>query len=269
MMHSEDLMNELTTQQIEHLLFQDKKKVSKKTIKLLEIDNRKSVQTILTRWKKQQEKLEALDRKYDTLQAYERELRAQGIHLIAGIDEVGRGPLAGPVVAAAVILPETVNLLGIDDSKKLNEDKREFFFEKIINQAISIGIGMVSSKEIDEINIYQATIHAMQKAINNLDCLPEHLLIDAMKLPIDISQTNIIKGDAKSISIAAASIIAKVTRDRLMKQLDKKHPQYGFATNMGYGTSEHLKALQKFGPIEDHRFSFQPIKDYRFEKSLG
>jgi ribonuclease HII len=260
-------MEKMTIQEVENLLFHNEKTINRKTIKLLENDDRKGIQNLITRWKKQQEKAEVLKQKYETLQIYERNLRMQGIHLISGVDEVGRGPLAGPVVAAAVILPEKPDLTGIDDSKKLTESKREFFYGEIVKQAISIGIGIVSSNKIDEINIYQATILAMKKAIVDLQCTPEHLLIDAISLPLDIQQTNIIKGDAKSISIAAASIIAKVTRDRLMKKLDKKYPQYGFATNMGYGTSEHLTALKAYGPIDEHRVSFQPIQS--MNKSIG
>jgi ribonuclease HII len=263
------VMKKLTIQEVETLLFLSETKISSKTLKLIEADNRKGVQAAITRWKKQQEKLAALNEKYEMLQCYERNLRKQGTHLIAGVDEVGRGPLAGPVIAAAVILPNDVKLVGIDDSKKLNEAKREFYYNEILAQAISVGIGCVSAKEIDEINIYQASIKAMQNAIMQLDCRPEHLLVDALTLPMDINQTNIIKGDAKSVSIAAASIIAKVTRDRIMKELDDKYPQYGFVTNMGYGTSEHMEALQSYGPIEEHRFSFQPVQASIFEKSLG
>lgn len=262
-------MDKLTIQDVEDLLFNSDKTINNKILKQLEQDERKGVQLALSKWKKQRKKDAERKKKYDALQVYELDLRKQGIHLIAGLDEVGRGPLAGPVVAAAVILPENVNLIGIDDSKKLSEVKREYFYNEILNQAIAVGVGMVSSKEIDEVNIYQATILAMKLAVDELNCKPEHLLIDALTLPLNINQTKIIKGDAKSISIAAASIIAKVTRDRLMRELDKKYPQYGFATNMGYGTSEHLAALQKHGPIEEHRFSFQPVQTSIFDKALG
>lgn len=192
---------------------------------------------------------------------YEKELIENGITLIAGIDEVGRGPLVGPVLAAAVILPINFHIEGLTDSKKLSEKKRNYFYPIIMNNAISVGVGLIDNKKIDEVNIYQATKLAMIEAINNLSVRPEHLLIDAMKLDIDISQTSIIKGDLKSQTIAAASVIAKVTRDNLMKELDKKYPMYNFKKNNGYPTKEHIEAILKYGIIDEHRKTYSPIKD--------
>lgn len=193
---------------------------------------------------------------------YERELRNQGIKLIGGVDEVGRGPLVGPVVSACVVLPETVNLAGLTDSKQLSEKKREFFYDEIKKQALGIGIGIVDEEKIDEINIYEATKQAMKKAINNCTVKPEHVLIDAMPLDLDIPTTSIIKGDLKSITIAAASVIAKVTRDRMLDELDKQYPMYDFKKNKGYPTKKHLEAINEFGIIKQHRRSYGPVKKY-------
>ncbi|HEY8364198.1 MAG TPA: ribonuclease HII [Haloplasmataceae bacterium] len=198
--------------------------------------------------------------KFINMTTYENELRGLNIRLIGGIDEAGRGPLAGPVVASCVILPNDFYLPGLDDSKKLSVKKRELFFTEIQSKAIGIGIGIVDVNEIDEYNIYQATKIAMTNAISNLIVKPEHLLIDAMTLDIDIPQTSIIKGDQKSISIAAASIIAKVTRDHYMDELDKIYPEYHFKNNKGYGTKEHLEAIKKYGITNVHRKTFEPIK---------
>ena len=195
------------------------------------------------------------------MKEFENELYNNEINFIAGIDEVGRGPLVGPVVTAAVILPKDFYDERINDSKKLTEKKRELLYDVIMENALSVGIGMSSPEVIDEINILNATKKAMIEAINNLSVKPEHLLIDAVKLDIDIPQTSIIKGDAKSESIAAASIIAKVTRDRMMVELDKKYPMYDFKHNKGYGTKKHIEALYQYGPIEEHRKSFAPVSD--------
>lgn len=193
------------------------------------------------------------------MKEYEDELYKQGINYIAGIDEVGRGPLIGPVVTAAVILPKDFYDERINDSKKLSEKKRELLYEVIMENALCVGIGMSSNEVIDEINILEATKKAMIEAVSKLSIKPEHLLIDALKLNIDIPQTSIIKGDAKSISIASASIIAKVTRDRMLIELDKKHPEYGFKKNKGYGTKQHIEALYKYGVLKEHRKSFEPV----------
>ncbi len=193
---------------------------------------------------------------------YERELREKKITLIAGVDEVGRGPLVGPVVAACVILPEHFSLEGLTDSKKLSEKKREYFFDEIKRQALGIGIGIVDERRIDEINIYEATKEAMKEAISSCTVVPQHVLIDAMPLDIDIPTTSIIKGDLKSITISAASVIAKVTRDRMLAELDSRYPMYDFIHNKGYPTKKHLEAISKYGIIEEHRKSYGPVKKY-------
>lgn len=200
------------------------------------------------------------------MKEFENELYNNGINFIAGIDEVGRGPLVGPVVTAAVILPKDFYDERINDSKKLTEKKRELLYDVIMENALSVGIGISSPEVIDEINILNATKKAMIEAINNLSIKPEHLLIDAVKLDIDIPQTSIIKGDAKSQSIAAASIIAKVTRDRMMVELDKKYPMYDFKHNKGYGTKKHIEALYKYGPLKEHRKSFAPVSELTNKK---
>lgn len=196
------------------------------------------------------------------MKEFEAELYNNGINFIAGIDEVGRGPLVGPVVTAAVILPKDFYDERINDSKKLTEKKRELLYDVIMENAISVGIGISSENVIDEINILNATKRAMLEAVNNLSVKPEHLLIDAVKLDTDIPQTSIIKGDAKSESIAAASIIAKVTRDRMMIELDKIHPEYDFKHNKGYGTKKHIEAIRKYGIIKEHRKTFAPCDEY-------
>lgn len=196
----------------------------------------------------------------DLLQ-FEKELNKAGITLIAGVDEVGRGPLYGPVVTAAVILPVDYKLEGLNDSKKLTSKKRDIFYEIIKRDALSIGIGMCSPARIDEINIYEATKEAMYEAIQNLSIKPEHVLIDAMKLEkLSIPSTSIIKGDAKSESIAAASVIAKVTRDRMMDEEGLKHPEYGFEHHKGYPTKNHVEAVKKYGILDEYRRTFEPIK---------
>ena len=196
---------------------------------------------------------------------YERELIDKGITLIGGVDEVGRGPLVGPVVAACVILPLDFSLDGLTDSKKLSEKKRDFFFEEIKKQAVAIGIGIKDENVIDEVNIYEATKLAMIDAINNCKVKPEHVLIDAMPLDLDIPTTSIIKGDLKSITISAASVIAKVTRDKMMYELDEKFPMYEFKKNKGYPTKAHMEAIKKYGIIKEHRKTFGPVRDYILE----
>lgn len=196
------------------------------------------------------------------MKEFENELYDSGIKYIAGIDEVGRGPLVGPVVTAAVILPKDFYDERINDSKKLTEKKRELLYDVIMENAVSVGIGISSADVIDDINILEATKKAMIEAVNNLSVKPQHLLIDAVKLNVDIPQTSIIKGDAKSESIAAASIIAKVTRDRMMIELDKEHPEYDFKHNKGYGTKKHIEAIEKYGILKEHRKTFAPCNKY-------
>ena len=194
---------------------------------------------------------------------YEKELKEKGITLIAGVDEVGRGPLIGPVVAAAVILPANFKLEGLTDSKKLSEKKREQFYEIIKKEAIAIGVGKISEKRIDEINIYEATKEAMKEAINNLSVKPEHILIDAMPLELDIPTTSIIKGDLLSVSISAASVIAKVERDHMLYDIDSEFPMYDLKNNKGYGTKKHLEAIKEYGITKYHRLSYKPVYDNR------
>ncbi|KPB04347.1 ribonuclease HII [Bacillus sp. CHD6a] len=224
-------------------------------------DERKGVKALYKRWTKRKAEQEKLIDQFKEMQKYERALWQSGRRLIAGIDEVGRGPLAGPVVAAAVILPEDFYLPGLTDSKKLSSQKREHFYHYIKEYAISYGIGIVDSVAIDQVNIYEATKLAMIEAVKCLTETPDHLLIDAMKLDLALEQTSIIKGDATSISIAAASVLAKETRDTYMKGLAKEFPQYGFDKNMGYGTREHLLALEEVGVTREHRRSFSPVKE--------
>ena len=193
---------------------------------------------------------------------YEKELYDKDITLIAGVDEVGRGPLIGPVVASAVILPKGYVLKGLTDSKKLSEKKRDYYYDIIKKDALAIGIGIIDNDVIDDVNIYEATKIAMKNAISNLSIKPEHILIDAMKLDIDIPTTSIIKGDFKSQTIAAASVIAKVTRDRMMYELDKDYPEYNFKNNKGYPTKDHLDAIEKYGILKEHRKSYGPVKEY-------
>lgn len=198
---------------------------------------------------------------------YENNLYKEGVTLIAGVDEVGRGPLIGPVVACACILPVNFYHKDIKDSKKLSEKKREEMYKIIKENAISIGLGIVSEKVIDEVNIYEATKIAMKEAIKNLNITPEHVLIDAMKLELNIPSTSIIKGDAKSESIAAASIIAKVTRDHMLDEMDKEYPMYDLKNNKGYGTKKHLEALETYGPCKYHRVSYSPVRNALNEKN--
>lgn len=207
------------------------------------------------RARKREEKLRQELNRIDALKEYERKYESEGY--VCGIDEVGRGPLAGPVVACACILPKDCNILYINDSKKLSKKKREELYDIIMKEAVAVGIGYNSPERIDEINILQATFEAMREAISKLSVTPDILLNDAVTIPgVDIKQVPIIKGDAKSISIGAASIVAKVTRDRLMEDYDKFFPEYGFASNMGYGTAVHIKALKELGSCPIHRQSF-------------
>lgn len=209
--------------------------------------------------RRQQERLEKELKRTEAMSVYEKEY--EGLRYICGIDEVGRGPLAGPVVAGAVILPKDDVILYLNDSKKLSEKKREALYDEIMERAVATGIGMASPARIDEINILQATYEAMRMAVSNLEVKPDILLNDAVTIPdVDIRQVPIIKGDAKSVSIAAASIIAKVTRDRLMVEYDKVFPGYDFASNKGYGTKAHIAGLKSLGPSPIHRATF--IKNF-------
>jgi ribonuclease HII len=201
------------------------------------------------------------------MKEYENELYNQGYKLIGGVDEVGRGPLIGPVVAACVVLPIDFYVEGLTDSKKLSAKKREYFYDIIINNALACEIGIISPKEIDKINIYQASKKAMLTAINKIKINMDYVLVDAMPLELDIPSLSIIKGDAKSITIAAASIIAKVTRDRMMDELDNKYPMYGYKNHKGYPTKKHIEAIYKYGLIEGYRYSYGPIIKHLKEHS--
>lgn len=194
------------------------------------------------------------------LTKYEKSYWQEGIKYIAGVDEAGRGPLVGPVVAGAVILPKNYKLEGLTDSKQLSEKKREKYFEIIKQDAIAYGIGIVDAKTIDEINIYEASRLAMMKALSNLKIKPEIVLSDAMPLFLDIPNVPIVHGDALSLSIAAASVLAKVTRDHLMIELDQKHPEYEFKNHKGYPTKRHLELLTKYGPLDNYRFTYKPVR---------
>ena len=224
------------------------------------LDGRAGVQAAISKRKRELQKQVDEDLRLEKMLAYEKELYTQGIQLIAGVDEVGRGPLAGPVVAAAVILPETCKIPGLNDSKKIPKSKHKEIYEAVLQNAVAIGIGIKDNQVIDQVNIYEATKLAMMEAIGQLEPQPQHLLIDAMKLDLPISQTSIIKGDANSLSIAAASIVAKVTRDQMMEEFDREYPGYDFAQNAGYGTSNHLAGLDQLGVTPIHRRSFEPVK---------
>ncbi len=205
---------------------------------------------------------ELFEQVVDTL-AFEQRARSRGYRLIAGIDEAGRGALAGPVVAAAVILPMGVRIDGVDDSKKLSPEKRERLFDVIMSQALRVGVGMAGHRVIDRINILQATRLAMQEAVGKLSPQPDYLLIDGITtIASPLPQKTITKGDSLSLSIAAASIIAKVSRDRLMRELDQKYPGYGFAGHKGYGSSDHLEAIRRLGPSPVHRLTFGGVKEH-------
>lgn len=223
-------------------------------------DERKGVRNLVAALKKQEEALRAERLRLEEMKCFERKY-GDRFTAICGIDEAGRGPLAGPVVAGACILPPDVEILYLNDSKKLSEKKREVLFQEIQEKALAWGVGIVSPERIDEINILQATFEAMRKAVEQMELTPDLLLVDAVTIPqVKIKQVGIIKGDAKSVSIAAASILAKVTRDRLMVQYDKAYPQYGFAGHKGYGSQAHIAALQEHGPCPIHRRTF--IKNF-------
>ena len=238
-----------TIDDLDHPLFEE-----------LILDGRAGVQAAISKRKRELQKQVDEDLRLEKMLAYEKELYTQGIQLIAGVDEVGRGPLAGPVVAAAVILPENCKIPGLNASKKIPKSKHKEIYEAVLQNAIAIGIGVKDNQVIDQVNIYEATKLAMMEAIGQLEPQPQHLLIDAMKLDLPIPQTSIIKGDANSLSIAAASIVAKVTRDQMMEEFDCEYPGYDFAQNAGYGTTKHLAGLDQLGVTPIHRRSFEPVK---------
>ncbi|GAM12547.1 ribonuclease HII [Mesobacillus selenatarsenatis] len=254
-------MEKFTIGEIEQQLF-GKEEVNNEFLKALKKDSRKGVQKLVLKWERQEEQKKQVHEQFVNMTSFERKYRSEGFRYIAGIDEAGRGPLAGPVVAGAVILPENFYLPGLNDSKKLTESKRDEYFEVIMSEALAVGVGLISAAEIDEINILQASKKAMLSAVNQLGITPDFLLIDAVKLDTPYPFEALIKGDSRSISIAAASIIAKVTRDRLMKELSIEFPPYGFGANMGYGTAEHLRAIKEHGVTDHHRKTFAPVREY-------
>ena len=245
------------------MLLEEIQSLSDERLTELRSDERKGVQDLIAKFERQYAKKAERAAQFDRMQKFERAAKQKGYRMIAGIDEVGRGPLAGPVVAAAVILPEGMEDIGLDDSKKLSAKKREEIFEMIKEQAVAIGIGIVDAFTIDKINIYEASKVAMKRAIELLHEQPDYLLIDAMKLDTGIPEEGIIKGDTKSISIAAASIVAKEVRDQMMKDYEQLYPGYGFAQNAGYGTKAHMEGLKKLGPTPIHRLTFAPVKEYQ------
>ncbi|MEJ6348413.1 ribonuclease HII [Holzapfeliella sp. He02] len=250
----------MTISEIKQLLKVDD--VQESLLTELAEDSRKGVQQALKAYYSRIAKQHQLKQAFDDRFFYERKLWQDNYKTIAGVDEVGRGPLAGPVVCAAVVLPEDFNVIEVNDSKQLSLEKREALFYQILDQALDVSIGIKSEKVIDDINIYQATKLAMKEAVLNLQQMPQHLLVDAMVIPVDIPQTKLIKGDAKSNSIAAASIVAKVIRDRLMITYDQAYPGYDFSHNAGYGTKKHLAGLKQLGATPIHRKTFSPVMEY-------
>ncbi|MBM7555323.1 ribonuclease HII [Halanaerobacter jeridensis] len=237
--------------------------ISQQLMQQLKADSRKGVQQIAQRIERKKAKAQAAKEKYQEMRKYEKKKLADGYDLICGIDEAGRGPLAGSVVAGAVILGTDTYIPGLDDSKKLSEKKREELFDIIYQKAEAVGVGIVDQDRIDEINILQATYEAMTEAVDDLGVQPNYLLIDSETIPqVDIPQAGIEKGDSQSVSIAAASIIAKVTRDRMLVEYDEQYPEYGFAGHKGYGTKSHRQALEKFGPCDIHRKSYQIVQKH-------
>lgn len=253
-----------TIKEIQAYLAQDLTQIEDQQLAFYKQDSRKGVQAALKKYEKRLVAQEKISTEIQRLKAKENELRAQGYQLIAGVDEVGRGPLAGPVVAGAVILPEDLGLVYFNDSKQLSHQKRQALVRDIEKYAISYTVAGQSAEVIDQVNILQATKQAMALAIGHLTPAPDYLLIDAVSLPAlqAIPQESPIKGDTNVYSIAAASIYAKEKRDALMVQYSDQYPQYGFDKNMGYGTKAHLDALAKWGPTPIHRRSFAPVKKY-------
>lgn len=254
-------VNNMTVSQIARLLAE--KSVEREILAQLQLDSRISVVRLVQKWNRQQAAEKSEKQRVYNLYQQERILTGQGYSLIAGIDEAGRGPLAGPVVIAAVILPLNHYLPCLNDSKKLSPKQREQLYIAIQQAAVAISYIVVDVDKIDSLNIYQATIEGMYQAIDGLTPSPQAALIDAVPLPkLAIPSSSLIGGDAISASIAAASIIAKVERDHLMDKLDQRYPQYGFAKHKGYGTADHIRAIRQYGPCPIHRRSFEPVKSW-------
>lgn len=251
------MKNKYTVKAVKELL--SREDVSDELLEELQLDSRAGVKKLLEQYYKKIEQKKALIEKFHSKEFLEKPYWDHDL-LVAGVDEVGRGPLAGPVVTAAVILPPDNTLYEVDDSKKLSISKRAELYKQICDQAIDISVAVGSPQLIDQENIYHATELTMAQSIKRLYAKPNHILVDAMTIPVDIPQTKLIKGDAKSLSIGAASIIAKVSRDRLMTMYSHLYPEFGFENNDGYGTKQHLQALDKFGRTKIHRLSFSPVK---------
>ncbi|MDC3414153.1 ribonuclease HII [Aquibacillus sp. 3ASR75-11] len=254
-----------TITEVSNLLF--KEELSEEMLIQLRQDKRKGIQQLIEKYDRVQQKQLELKEKYQRMLTYEQEQYVAGKQWIAGMDEAGRGPLAGPVVAACVVLKKDFYLPGLNDSKQLTEKAREKYYPIIIREAASYGVGIVESDEIDRINIFQATKKAMKQAFFSLAISPDYVLIDAIHLPdIPCNSQALTKGDQKSVSIAAASVIAKVTRDRIMREIHEKHPMYDFNTNMGYGTKKHLEAIERYGATSYHRKTFAPINRIKVQQ---
>ncbi len=235
--------------------------VAPELIEILAADPRTAVVRLVDRWRRRQAAIAAEEARLEKLSAYEKQYFDQGRRLVAGVDEAGRGPLAGPVVVGAVILPPDCRLAGLDDSKKLTAEQREELYIRIKEKAVAVSHAVIGVEDIDRINIYQATVKGMYAALTALAPAPEAVLVDAVPLrELLVPHRAIIGGDALSASIAAASVIAKVERDRIMTALDREYPDYGFARHKGYGTAEHLAALRRCGPCAAHRRSFAPVR---------
>lgn len=252
-------MKEKTIHELKTLL--ETNEIDRYNIAELKNDKRKGVQQLLNRYERKKMKEKLLEQKFIEMSCYENKCYKRGMIHIAGVDEAGRGPLAGPVVAAAVILPKDFKLYGLTDSKQLNEKQRNHFYEKIIHGAVDYHIAIINSQEIDRINILEATKKAMFNAIEHLDPNPDHILIDAVALKnLSSTSESIVQGDQKSITIAAASILAKVTRDRCMREIHRKYPMYHFDSNMGYGTKQHMQMIAAHGITPYHRKTFSPVE---------
>lgn len=252
-------MAESTIAQIKELL--EKNKATNEQMQIWKHDTRAGVRRALNSYEKKQQFIKKELQMYADMSQFEKEYYQQGIQFVAGVDEVGRGPLAGPVTAAAVILPESLILPGLTDSKKLSETKRDYYSEIIKEKALAYCIRHVGAADIDKYNIYQASKMAMTWAVEGLETKAEALLVDAMKLPVSLPQQSLIKGDSRSVSIAAASVIAKVERDGAMKKMAEAYPEYSFEDHKGYGTKAHLEALKTHGLTRHHRKSFKPVSD--------
>ncbi|MDQ0339250.1 ribonuclease HII [Caldalkalibacillus uzonensis] len=248
--------SKMTVSQLKEWMRQAKRQEVEAVLPFLEQDKRKGIRQLASQWLRQEELNRHKEARWERLIAMEQKLREQGYTAIAGVDEVGRGPLAGPVVAAAVILPAQIRLLELNDSKQLSASLREELAVEIKAQAVAYHVAFVDAEEIDRINVYQASKKAMTLAVQGLCHAPDYVLLDAMTIPLHISQRSIVKGDSRSASIAAASVLAKVERDTWMKQQAVRYPQYGFERNMGYGTKEHWQAIHTYGLTPLHRRSF-------------